>query len=319
MTQPGGARTGPNPRFMVPYEGSVTKRDDPENRGRVKIYIPGLIEPETPDWVLPIGATGGGTAGRGHIEPPDVGANVVVIFVQGNPDKPRYFVGPWGIPGGTSDAPTNHEVEGDDRQNAVTEDEEWRIERDSRSTEKKLTITHRSSDLQIVLEAKALTDNVTVRTNGGQKVLLEGTSQKATLDSGFGPTLELDGAGQTVSLSLGSGPKLELFAGGFALSAGSAPEFAAQGGKSKVGDRNATEKMMLGTTYRTDEASLFNALITALQVFSNACKAATVEPVLGPAATALDAVLVATPCSDSPVRTNAGYTGYLSQNVDVQD
>lgn len=319
MTQPGGGRSGPDTRFMVPYEGLVTKRDDPEKRGRIKLSIPGLIEPETPDWVFPIGVAGGGTAQRGHIEPPDVGANVVVLFVQGNPDKPRYLVGPWGNPGGTSDAPTNHEVEGNDRQNAVTEDEEWRIERDSRSSEKKFTITHRSSDLQIVLEAATGSDNATIRTSAGQTLTLEGTSQKATLDSGFGPALTLDGAGQTVALELGSGPKLELFAGGFALSAGSAPEFAGTGGKAKVGDRNATEKMMLGTTYRTDEAALLNALIAALQVFSNACKAATIEPVLGPAATALDAVLIASPCSDSPVRTNAAHTGYLSQNVDVQD
>lgn len=305
-------------RLPFLYEGEVTRRDDPDGLGRVKILIPGVVEPETPNWAWPMAAPGSGSAQRGTFEPPAVGANVLVLFKLGERDYPYYMTGPWGEPGGVSDVPTNAEVEDDDRQNAVTEDEEWRIERDSRAGEKRFTTTHRTSDLRLVLEAAAGADNATLQTDAGPKVELKGTAQEANLDSGFGPALLLNAVSQTVALKLGSGPKLELFAGGFALSAGSAPEFAAVGGKAKVGDRNATEKMMLGTAYRVDETTFLNTLTTALQVFATACKASATDPTLVAAATALELVLLAPPVVDSPVRTTAAHAGYLSQNVDVQ-
>lgn len=283
MTRPGGAQSGPDPRYMVPYEGTVTRRDDPELRGRIKILIPGLIEPETPDWVLPVGGTGG-TAHRGHIEPPDVGANVVVVFIQGSLDKIRYFVGPWGRPGGESDAPTNHAVDGDDRANAVTEDEEWRIERDSREDYKSLTITHRTTDLRVVLEAKSGTDRVTIRTAGGQ-------------------ILELDGENGTFSVSADDGGAPEVFGGS---------------GKTKLGDRDATEKCVLGTTYRSDEATFLNALATAIQVFALAASESVTDPILAAAAETLNTTMTTPPIVSSQVRTDGAYVGYLSQNVDVQ-
>lgn len=305
-------------RLPYLYEGEVTRRDDPDGLGRVKILIPGIIEPETPNWAWPVGAPGAGFAQRGTFEPPAVGATVLVLFKMGERDHPYFMTGPWGEPSGVSDVPTNAEVEDNDRQNAVTEDEEWRIERDSRTSQKKLTITHRSSNLRLILEAAAGADNITIETDGGPKVELKGTAQEANLDSGLGPALLLNALAQTVALQLGSGPKLELFAGGFALSAGSPPEFAAIGGKAKVGDRNATEKMMLGTAYRVDEASFLNALTTALQVFATAAKASAIDPILAAAALALETTMLLPPIVDSNVRLVAAHPGYLSQNVDVQ-
>jgi hypothetical protein len=304
-------------RLPYLYEGTVTRRDDPEGLGRVRLAIPGLIEPETPDWVEPLGVAGGGFAQRGTFEPPAIGANVAVLFKLGEVEHPRYLVGSWGDPGGVSDVPTNAEVEGENRQNAVTEDEEWRIERDSRSAEKRLTITHRTTDLQIVLDA-TVQDSVIVRTNSGQALELKGATQEANLDSGGGPALALDAASQTVGLVLGSGPALELFAGGFSLSASSPPEFAGIGGKAKLGDRNATEKVVLGTTYRTDEAAFLSALAAALHTFATSAKLST-DPTLALAATALELTMNSTPIINSKIRTDAAHVGYLSQNVDVQE
>ena len=278
------------------YLGEVTRRDDPDGLGRVRCLIPGVIEPET-RWAFPMGAPGAGTAQRGTFEPPAVGSNVMVQFLLGDPDHPYYQTGPWGDPGGVSDVPTNAEVEGDDRQNAVTECEEWRVERDSREAEKKLTITHRTTDLEITLEAKSGTDIVTVRTHGGQKIELKGTAQQAILDSGLGPALTLDGAAQTVGLALGSGPKLELFAGGFALSAGSSPEFAGEGGKAYVGVRGSTEALVHGTAYRTNEVAFLAGLLAALNTFAGALGTA-IDPIVTAAAGALVTAL-------SPLLTDA--------------
>jgi hypothetical protein len=136
------------------YEGSVTRRDDPDNLGRVKILIPGLIEPETPDWVFPIG-TEGGSAQRGNFNPPAVGSTVCVLFKLGQIEHPRYIHGPWGEPDGSSDTPTGAEIEGDKRQVAVTEDEEWLIQRSSKSSGKKYLIKHKSSGQAILIDADA--------------------------------------------------------------------------------------------------------------------------------------------------------------------
>lgn len=92
-------------RFTALYDGVVVKRDDPLKIGRVKVRIPGLVDTES-DWALPSGSPGGGEDARGFYFVPEVGAEVTCFFVQGDPDRPRYFTGHWGAPGGVGQAPT---------------------------------------------------------------------------------------------------------------------------------------------------------------------------------------------------------------------
>ncbi len=89
----------------VPCEGVVTRNDDPLKIGRVKAVIPGVIEPET-DWILPWGSQGGGELERGSYFPPDVGAEIGVIFVGEDHDQPRFLCGPWGAPGEIGQGPS---------------------------------------------------------------------------------------------------------------------------------------------------------------------------------------------------------------------
>lgn len=82
-------------------------RNDPEKLGRVRVRIPGLLEPASA-WAWPIGAPGGGGgkgAGQGFWWIPKVGAEVAVWFKGGDPDHPRYMPSNWGAPGGTSEVP----------------------------------------------------------------------------------------------------------------------------------------------------------------------------------------------------------------------
>lgn len=164
-------------RLPYLYEGEVTRRDDPDGLGRVKILIPGIIEPETPNWAWPMGSPGGGSAQRGTFEPPAVGSTVMVWFKMGERDYPYYLTGPWGEPGGVSDVPTNAEVEASDRQNAVTEDEEWRVERDSRSSGKKYLIRHKNSSLAVLLDADA--DKVHLVRETASQAIVRGTAYRA--------------------------------------------------------------------------------------------------------------------------------------------
>ena len=79
-----------------PVLGLLTNRRDPIGRGRVKVRVPGLIEPES-RWAWPIGMPGGGQLGRGLHSIPPVGAQVVVWFLDGDPDKPMWMPGPWPV------------------------------------------------------------------------------------------------------------------------------------------------------------------------------------------------------------------------------
>lgn len=177
---------GSENRHLGLYEGTVTAResDSDELLGRVKLRVPGLIEPETPNWAEPIGVAGGGHAKRGHFEPPRVGANVAVMFVMGSLTKPRYFPGAWGRPEGVLDTPEGAAIEGEDRQNAVTEDEEWSIQRDSRSTSKKYLIKHKSSGLAILVDASA--DKVYLVDEAATQALVRGTEYRTAETSYIG-------------------------------------------------------------------------------------------------------------------------------------
>lgn len=157
--------------------GIVARRDDPLGDGRIKIRIPGIIEPETPNWCEELGGTSGGGAQRGTFDPPDVGATVGVLFHRGDPDRVFWLRGPYGRPGGTSDIPDGADVEGDDRANVVTEDEEWIIQRDSRSTSspQRYRVKHKDSGAEIVVESD---DHVRLGREAATEALVLGTSYR---------------------------------------------------------------------------------------------------------------------------------------------
>ena len=50
-------------RLLGMYVGYVTKRDDDEQLGRVRVCIPGVLEPESA-WAWPLGTSGGGSKDR---------------------------------------------------------------------------------------------------------------------------------------------------------------------------------------------------------------------------------------------------------------
>lgn len=77
------------------YRGVVLDRADPKKLGRVRVRVPGVAEQGT-SWAWPAGTVGGGDAQRGFYAVPEVGAEVVVLFAQGDVDEPHYLSGSWG-------------------------------------------------------------------------------------------------------------------------------------------------------------------------------------------------------------------------------
>lgn len=84
--------------------GFVTSREDPDGLGRVRVQVPGLLEPES-GWAWPLGTVGGGGRDVGFFAVPEVGAEVAVFFAHGDVDAPYYLAGHWGAPGGDSEVP----------------------------------------------------------------------------------------------------------------------------------------------------------------------------------------------------------------------
>ena len=87
------------------HSGVVVSNDDPLGNGRVKVRVPNVIEPES-DWVEPGALPGGGGPQHGLFVVPPLKADVLVFFLGGNPDRPRYMGGHWALRDGHPEHPT---------------------------------------------------------------------------------------------------------------------------------------------------------------------------------------------------------------------
>jgi uncharacterized protein involved in type VI secretion and phage assembly len=163
-------------RLLGLYVGFVTKRDDPEQLGRVKVCVPGVLEPESA-WAWPLGTGGGGSKNRGLFAVPEVGAELGVFFNQGDVDAPYYLSGHWGKPAGESEVP--EEARATPPDNRVLATETFRIELDEANAARKLKLTNRKTGDFLLFDAEEntvtlqATTALTLRATGA--IALEGT------------------------------------------------------------------------------------------------------------------------------------------------
>lgn len=143
-----------DPRFTALYIGEVVDREDPEGIGRVRVRIPGLVEPAS-SWAFPLGTVGGGSAQRGFFAVPEKGAEVGVFFHQGDVDHPYYLSGHWGKPDGKAEVP--EPVKDLSKEDApkvrAFETERFLLVFDDRSGSEKLVLKDKSTNDIIVIEA----------------------------------------------------------------------------------------------------------------------------------------------------------------------
>lgn len=77
--------------------GVVTDNNDPKKAGRVKFRIPGVYTKEGPDWAIPVGWPGAGGTTQGSFFTVPIGAQIALIFEQGNMhSSPAFLPGPYG-------------------------------------------------------------------------------------------------------------------------------------------------------------------------------------------------------------------------------
>jgi uncharacterized protein involved in type VI secretion and phage assembly len=138
-------------RLFGMYVGHVTDRKDPEKLGRVRVCVPGLIEPHSA-WAWPLGTVGGGSKNRGFFAVPEEGAEVALFFNQGDVDQPYFLAGHWGKPNGESEVPEEAQKESPD--NRVLATETFRLELDESEGARRLKITNKKTDDYLLFDAE---------------------------------------------------------------------------------------------------------------------------------------------------------------------
>lgn len=138
-------------RLLGMYLAYVTQRNDPEQLGRVRVCIPGVLEPESA-WAWPLGTVGGGSKNRGLFAVPETGAEVAVFFNQGDVQAPHYLAAHWGKPGGENEVP--EEAQKTPPDNRVLATETFRVELDETDKGRKLRLTNRKTGDHLVFDAE---------------------------------------------------------------------------------------------------------------------------------------------------------------------
>lgn len=133
-----------DPRLFGLHVGYVTDRNDPKGLKRVRVRVPGLVEPASA-WAWPLGTTGGGSPDRGGFITPAKGAAVGVLFHLGNVDHPYYLCGWWGRPGGSSEVPSPAREGPATEDVHVLETDLWRVTMDDRPAKKSLVIENKET------------------------------------------------------------------------------------------------------------------------------------------------------------------------------
>lgn len=163
-------------RLLGMYVGHVTDRKDPEQLGRVRVCVPGLLEPHSA-WAWPLGTLGGGSKNRGFFAVPEEGAEVALFFNQGDVDQPYFLSAHWGKPNGESEVP--EEAQRDPPDNRVLATETFRLELDETEGSRRLKITNKKTDDYLEFDAEKNTITlqgttaIVIRATGG--ISLEAT------------------------------------------------------------------------------------------------------------------------------------------------
>lgn len=143
-----------DPRYTALYIGDVVDREDPEGLGRVRVRIPGLVDPASA-WAFPLGTVGGGSDRRGFFAVPEKGAEVGVLFHQGDVDHPFYLCGHWGKPDGKAEVPEPvRDLSKEDAPKVrAFETERFLLVFDDRSGSEKLLLKDKSTEDLITIDA----------------------------------------------------------------------------------------------------------------------------------------------------------------------
>jgi len=171
------------------YMGLVTDRDDPLELNRIRFYLAGLFEGDSP-WARPLG-TFGSSPQQGIAWQPELKSFVALWFIQGDPLHPVYLPGPWAIPDNINEMPTETQESPDVK---AIKTKKFRIIFDDREGQEKLLIESLDGKTKINLDP--VTSEIKIESigeilvKGTNDVTIESTSKtlvKGTVEIGAGP------------------------------------------------------------------------------------------------------------------------------------
>lgn len=82
-------------KYYGKYRGTVLNNIDPEQRGRIQAIVPAVSNIVPTSWALPCVPIAGKL--EGFFAVPQIGAGVWIEFEEGDPDKPIWVGGFWGL------------------------------------------------------------------------------------------------------------------------------------------------------------------------------------------------------------------------------
>jgi hypothetical protein len=82
-------------RYWGKYRGTVTINIDPEQRGRIQAIVPAVTGLVPSSWAMPCVPFAGKASGFFAV--PQVGAGVWIEYEDGDPDRPIWVGGYWGL------------------------------------------------------------------------------------------------------------------------------------------------------------------------------------------------------------------------------
>jgi uncharacterized protein involved in type VI secretion and phage assembly len=166
---------GPTFPFYGVYPAVVSRVTDPDGLGRVKIRLPWAIDPDGSEytaWARIATLMAGNSRGTWFI--PDVGDEVLVAFEAGNPRRP-YVVG--ALWNGVDAPPEQMDAAGNNNIRSIRS----------------------RNGILIQFEDEAGSEKLTLKTPGGQKIILEDGPGKISLTDSNGNVVVMETSGVTVT------------------------------------------------------------------------------------------------------------------------
>ena len=157
--------------------GTVVDDKDPLGMGRVKVRVEGMFEPNHPEWAMPLGWPGAGLPSQGSKYSTKIGAQVAVIFENGDPDSiPGYLPAPYGASTGIPDGPsvvTEAFLRGLDQTDFTVEDLQQAVRDGSIAGLPTKEAAEEVVELNVIWEDEAFVFFVTTQDDDRRMVMLE--------------------------------------------------------------------------------------------------------------------------------------------------
>lgn len=189
------------------YCGIVKENRDPTKLGRLKVFVPTVfgVSGETTEeiglenlpWALPVGLPAGGSSASGGIDwLPEVGDQVFVRFLDGEPEKPIWE---WGMQ--TIDQSNNLKLHDYDalskkpKRAGLT-----RYGNTIDMTDGQIVITSKSGYTLAITDGPLQDGKINIKSSLGNEIAIDDTAKTMTLQTPLGQQIQLDDKNAQISI-----------------------------------------------------------------------------------------------------------------------